>query len=427
MSERALWKQNSAYSFTIVVFDSSNNPVMGLLNTAFTKKLALNDVNSAVAVTVTEIDSVNLPGWYKVTYTPNANGHWCCVVSHATYNVRGWQDEIQVYTRELEDLAWPATTGRSILVNTDGSVAPDWANVKSPTTVLDLSGTTIKGLDTAVTVTGTPDVNVKTWLTAAPNALIGGRVDCLPAGWLTGSINDISPSATSFKTTINHDMEASVLVFTSGSLSGLWGILTGYNSGTQKHAFLGFTTANGTPSNGDSFVVSPCGLEFGSTIYPLVDLQRWAGGTPGALIAGNVPAAPDWGHVQNPATNVTLSGTTVNSTNAVGNVLGNVQGKILGGGSSAFSAVGVQIDKTGYSLTTAEENAIADAVLKRDVSNVEPAGQHTIAGVVQKIAVKAALSSDGTLLTVYRSDGTTVSYTQTTITNPNANPVTSVG
>jgi hypothetical protein len=49
--------------------------------------------------------------------------------------------------------------------------------------------------------------------------------------------------------------------------------------------------------------------------YVQVMLQRWltdnAAGTPNALISGDVEAAPDWAHIQNPTTVVNLSGTTI--------------------------------------------------------------------------------------------------------------------
>lgn len=92
---RAFWKVNTAYSFTIVVFDV-DTPVTGLVTGDFVNQIAKDDANSAVTVTVTEIDSVNEPGWYKVTYTPTAVGHWVVRVYHATYNPRGWLDDAQV-------------------------------------------------------------------------------------------------------------------------------------------------------------------------------------------------------------------------------------------------------------------------------------------------------------------------------------------
>lgn len=152
MSERGFWSQ-TAYSWTIYVNDGAGAAVTGLLNGGFTKQIAKDDANSAVTVTVTEIDSVNLPGWYKVTYTPNANGHWAVRVSHATYNLVGWMDEVQVYTRQLEDLAFPATSGRPVLVSSAGNVGVDWGQVINPTTTVGLSGTTISTSQAVASVT----------------------------------------------------------------------------------------------------------------------------------------------------------------------------------------------------------------------------------------------------------------------------------
>ncbi len=56
-----------------------------------------------------------------------------------------------IRARSADDLAYPQTTGRGTLVAADGSVSPNWADVKSPTTTLALTGTTV---GTATTVTG---------------------------------------------------------------------------------------------------------------------------------------------------------------------------------------------------------------------------------------------------------------------------------
>ncbi len=64
----------------------------------------------------------------------------------------------------------PATLGRTALVAADGSVSPNWADVKSPTTTLNLSGTTVK---TATDVeTDTQDIQSR-----LPAALVSGRMD----------------------------------------------------------------------------------------------------------------------------------------------------------------------------------------------------------------------------------------------------------
>ena len=50
---------------------------------------------------------------------------------------------IQTSARQLDDLAYPTVSGRSIDVSAGGEVGLDWANVGSPTTTLALTGTTI--------------------------------------------------------------------------------------------------------------------------------------------------------------------------------------------------------------------------------------------------------------------------------------------
>ena len=56
---------------------------------------------------------------------------------------------IQTAARGIDDLAYPATSGRSMAVAADGGVAPDWANIKSPTT-------TVKTATDVETKIGTP-------------------------------------------------------------------------------------------------------------------------------------------------------------------------------------------------------------------------------------------------------------------------------
>lgn len=64
----------------------------------------------------------------------------------------------------------PTTAGRSLDVTATGEAGIDWANIGSPTTVVNLSGTTVK---TATDVeTDTADIQSR-----LPAALVGGRID----------------------------------------------------------------------------------------------------------------------------------------------------------------------------------------------------------------------------------------------------------
>lgn len=80
--------------------------------------------------------------------------------------------------------------------------------------------------------------------------------------------------------------------------------------------------------------------------------------------------------------------------------------------------------KTGFSLTTAEHDNIADAVLARNVAEVEAgAPEHSLATVVL-----AALESQivGTTWTIKRTDGGTTHATKTVATDAGAAPITGV-
>lgn len=99
MSERGQWKTSVAYTAMFRVVDSSDNPVTGLVNTDFSKLLYKDGATSAQTVTITEIGN----GQYKAVFTPNTSGYWVLLITNATYNTAGWQDDIQVYDTGTTD------------------------------------------------------------------------------------------------------------------------------------------------------------------------------------------------------------------------------------------------------------------------------------------------------------------------------------
>lgn len=57
-----------------------------------------------------------------------------------------WYDvivNIQTSARQIDDLAWPTTSGRSIDVTANGAVGIDWSNIENKTSTVDLTNTTI--------------------------------------------------------------------------------------------------------------------------------------------------------------------------------------------------------------------------------------------------------------------------------------------
>lgn len=87
-----------------------------------------------------------------------------------------WYDlivNIQTSARQIDDLAFPTTSGRSLDVSATGEAGIDWSNVGSPTTSVDLSGTTVG----AVTALGTDAVSAAALSAAAVDEILDEVVE----------------------------------------------------------------------------------------------------------------------------------------------------------------------------------------------------------------------------------------------------------
>lgn len=74
------------------VFTAGNVAVTGLVTGDFSILLALDLVDSAVPVSITEIGQ----GRYGYSFVPPAEGYWYLTIRYAADNPRGWQDEVRV-------------------------------------------------------------------------------------------------------------------------------------------------------------------------------------------------------------------------------------------------------------------------------------------------------------------------------------------
>lgn len=104
-----------------------------------------------------------------------------------------WCDQIiniQTSARQIDDLAFPTTSGRSIDVTTTGGVGIDWSNVENPTTSLALTGTTISSSQIAASVTGA--VGSVTGAVGSVAGNVGGNV----VGNVNGNLGGTLTSAT---------------------------------------------------------------------------------------------------------------------------------------------------------------------------------------------------------------------------------------
>jgi len=80
-----------------IVMDESDNPVTGLLDGVFTRKLYdpdKNEVSGTISVTISEIGD----GLYRVSFTPNKLGNWVLIISNTTYFPWGKGDSYRCVT-----------------------------------------------------------------------------------------------------------------------------------------------------------------------------------------------------------------------------------------------------------------------------------------------------------------------------------------
>jgi hypothetical protein len=84
---------NTVVRGSFAVYDTvTNAPILGLVDGNFTKLVAKNHADDATVIAIVEIGS----GRYGYTITPGSVAYWHVLIRHASYNLRGWQDEFDV-------------------------------------------------------------------------------------------------------------------------------------------------------------------------------------------------------------------------------------------------------------------------------------------------------------------------------------------
>jgi hypothetical protein len=128
------------------VYDSSGNPVTGLVDGNFTKVAYKNGNVNALTYVISEIGS----GAYVAIATPTTTGDWTLHWTNATYNVRGWKADYQVTTDGplvLADIL-NITTLRD-KVTRGGRIMPASGAHGFIVAVYDIAGNPVTGLTSA--------------------------------------------------------------------------------------------------------------------------------------------------------------------------------------------------------------------------------------------------------------------------------------
>jgi hypothetical protein len=138
---------------------------------------------------------------------------------------------IQTSARQIDDLAYPTTSGRSIDVSAGGEVGLDWANVGSPTTTVTLSGTTVK---TATDVeTDTADIQSR-----LPAALVSGRIDA-SVGAMAANVMTAAAAAADLTTELQSGLATAASISALNNLSSTDVATAVWNAATASYGSAG--------------------------------------------------------------------------------------------------------------------------------------------------------------------------------------------
>lgn len=156
--------------------------------------------------------------------------------------------------------------------------------------------------------------------------------------------------------------------------------------------------------------------------------------TASAIAAGALDGKGDWLLASSaPANFGDLAITVTSGEVTAGNMRGTDNALLASSAPANFSDLAITAttglvdlnDKTGFSLTSAERNATADAILTRDMSNVEGSLSDHMLGTLVMAGLESSVNASGNL-EIYQSDGTTIIVTKQLTTDANADPITGV-
>ena len=306
-------------------------------------------------------------------------------------------------TKALE----PTTAGRTLDVTATGEAGIDWANIGSPTTTVNLSGTSTKALE-PTTAGRTLDVT-----TTGEAGLDFANVN-IPAGQV--AIAQILDNGT-----MQAGSAAGTAVLRSGLTVGaddrligatIW--ITGGTGANQRrliHANVNTTDTvsiapnwDATPDNTSTYIIYPTPpASTNSAVQPAVASVTGAVGSVTGNVGGNVV------------------GSVGSVTGAVGSVTGNVGGNVTGSvGSVATGGITAASIATGAfdadALATDAVTEIVTGVLTSAMTEAYPTdgSTMTVAQALYLIAQSIGeFSVSGTTVTVKKVDGTTTAATYT--------------
>lgn len=357
----------------------SGSPVLSVL-----EENNATPITSGVSVSV---DRASVTGLNQATIVASSGNGFESGKEYALYISTGTVGGTSVvgevvgsFSIEKESALRPTTAGRTLDVSAGGESGVDWANVGSPTSTLNLSGTTIK----TATDVETDTVDIQSRL---PAALQSGRMD---------SYIGATAAALTFNLTgsITGNLSGSV-----GSVTGAVGSVTGNVGGNVVGTVASVVGAVGSVTgNVGGNVTGSVGSVTGLTNATIAD-GVWDEALAGHLGAGSTGAALNAAGSAGDPWSISLPGA-------------------YGAGTAGF-ILGTNLDGLISGIPTATENA--DTLLNRDFTAVTDSNSRTLLNAARFLRNRFNVS--GTTLTVYAEDDSTAAWTATIATDAAALPI----
>lgn len=365
-------------------------------------------------------------GMYSLVLTQaEINGDEIATITKTTTtDAKTAPNVIYTSTRNIDDLAFPATSGRSLLVAAGGEVAPDFANINGTLDAADIGADAITAAKIAANAIGASELATDA-IGAAQIATAAIDADALADDAITeirSLVNGTSDSGTTLtmvdaaRTEADTDyFKGAFILFTSGNITGQVRLITAFTPASDTITFAPATTQAVATQN---YEILPAAR---------VDLQLWLGSVVNALVAGAVDA--DVSAIQNDVitaaaiANAAIDAATfaAGAINAAAIANSAIDAATFAAGAIDAAAIATDaFDADALAADAAIE--IADAILVRDMDQVEGSAPiHSLTSAILK-AVSRIVDNAGTLET-YETDETTLHMSQTITTNPSGDPI----
>jgi hypothetical protein len=318
----------------------------------------------------------------------------------------------------------PTTAGRTLDVSAGGEAGLDWANIGSPTTVVGLSGTTVK---TATDVeTDTADIQSR-----LPAALVSGRIDA-SVGAMAANVITAAATAADFTTEVTAGLSTldaagvrTAVGLASANLDTQLGAIDDYLD-TEVAAIKAKT--DNLPASPAATSDIPSAASVADAVWDEAISGHAISGSTGEALSAAGAAGDPWitslpgsysagqaGYIVGTNLNATVSSrATQTSVDTVDDYL-----------DTEIAAIKAKTDNLPASpaatgdIPTATQNA--DALLNRDMSAVSDTNARSPLNALRFLRNKWSIS--GTTLTVTKENDSTSAWTATVTASPGADPI----